>query len=608
MGHGEAQSTPSVAASPVPLASSPRICRVVYYDGEMSDADASPTNVHAREQALIGRTISGRYRIEAPIAAGGMGAVFRGEHLHMRKRVAIKILHAETEGLEGLAAQFEREAIAGAHVSHPNVAIATDFGELDDGSYFLVLEYLRGVTLAEVLEKGPLAAERAVPIARQIAAGLGAAHEMGIVHRDVKSSNIMLLEEDEQAKLIDFGFAKVPMDRMSIARSDDPLNRNDTDPDKVFGTIHYLAPEAARGMDALDGRSDLYALGIIMYEMLTGTRPFDAEKNAEIFRQHREVPPPPFVERAPMIPVPAALEAIVMRLLAKDPAERYASAEEVIAALDRVALAKPRTFQRPDVELGDIHIPPPRRTRLGGVVFLVLMLGVLAAVVWFVPAARERARALGLPLPAAEAAGETEPAARPQEVDGLGASAWTAQLLSAPKANDWAGGAKALGALAELDPSALKTIEVAKAATALVTGAAATPAATKAADDLVELLAERFGPEGVDVLYSVVEVQPAAHPAAKRAQEALKTPRARERASPPLRITLELRDAPCEGQRALFERAGAEGDARTLKVLAPLRQKPCRRGPSDPCCFQQDKALQQAVTTLTTRTAKKSGP
>ena len=163
--------------------------------------ERSPESVHAREDALIGRVISGRYRIESPIAAGGMGAVFLGEHLHMRKRVAIKILHAETEGLEGLAAQFEREAIAGAHIEHPNVASATDFGELDDGSYFLVLEYVRGVTLAEVLEKGPLAVERAVSIARQIASGLGAAHAMGIVHRDMMSGNIMLTRGDEDVEV-----------------------------------------------------------------------------------------------------------------------------------------------------------------------------------------------------------------------------------------------------------------------------------------------------------------------------------------------------------------------------------------------------------------------
>src|SRR5688572_1656741 len=117
--------------------------------------ELSPAAVDARSAAQIGRVLSGRYRIDAPIATGGMGTVFRGWHLRMRKKVAIKLLHAETEGLPELVAQFEREAIAGAHVNHPNVAIATDFGELDDGSYFLVLEYVRGVTLAELLEGGP---------------------------------------------------------------------------------------------------------------------------------------------------------------------------------------------------------------------------------------------------------------------------------------------------------------------------------------------------------------------------------------------------------------------------------------------------------------------
>lgn len=569
------------------------------YDVGVSD---SPTSVHAREAALIGRVISGRYRIESPIAAGGMGAVFLGEHLHMRKRVAIKILHAETEGIEGLAAQFEREAIAGAHVTHPNVAIATDFGELDDGSYFLVLEYLRGVTLSSVLEKGPLAVERAVHIARQTAAGLQAAHAMGIVHRDVKSQNIMLLE-DEQVKLIDFGFAKVPMDRMSVARSDDPLSNDDNDPDAVFGTIHYLAPEAAKGMDALDARSDLYALGIILYEMLTGTRPFDAKKPAEIFRLHREEPPPPFIERAPMIPVPAAVEAVAMRLLEKNPDQRFQSGDEVIAALDRVALAKPRRFVQPDVDLADIAIPPMRRSRVPQFLALLAVLAGAAGVVWFVPEVRAKVRGWGLPIPAGEAESDAPSAKTRDEVDGLGAVAWTARLLAAPKARDWSGGATALAALAELDPSALKTETVATAATAVLVGASVPPG--EESDTVFDLLSSRFGSDGLDVLYRVVETQPPAHPAAKRALEAVSRPEVLDRATPALSIALQLRHTPCEKKAALFEQAAADGDARALKVLQPLRFQPCPRGPKDPCCFRTSTELQKTITTLSERLKKK---
>lgn len=548
---------------------------------------------------LIGRTISGRYRIDAPIASGGMGAVFRGEHLHMRKRVAIKVLHAGTEGIDLLAAQFEREAIAGAHISHPNVAIATDFGELDDGSYFLILEYLRGVTLSDVIEKGPLSVERATFIARQIAAALQAVHEMGIVHRDVKSSNIMLIDGDnEQAKLIDFGFAKVPMERVSLAGDDDPLSRDDVDPDTVFGTIHYLAPEAARGNDALDSRSDLYALGVIMYEMLLGSRPFDADDNREIFRMHRAEPPPPFVERAPMIPVPAAIEAVVMRLLDKDPDARFQSGDDVIAALDRVAAAQPRKFPRQQViDTTDIVIAPQRRSRMGRFMLLLLVVGIAGGVVWYVPEVRDQLRQWGVPIPAM-AGDEADPLPTKVEVDGLGAAAWTARLLSAPKAKGWPDGAKALAALSELDPTALKADAVAKAAADVAVGAVGMPAKDPTADKVFESLMHNFGSDGLDVLYRIVDSKPKTHPAAKRAFAELRQPAQIARSSPALRVTIELRDAPCEKQGALFGRAATDGDARTLKVIKPLKSKPCRRA-DHPCCFRKNTALAGAIKKLT---------
>src|SRR5262245_16347827 len=212
---------------------------------------------------------------------GGMGAVYRGEHLLLKKRLAIKILHPEIENLPELVSRFEREAIAGAHVQHANVAAATDFGELEDGSFFLVLEYIRGHTLHHAMKQGRFEPERAVNIARQIAAALGAVHAMGIVHRDVKPRNVMLIEgEADVAKLIDFGLAKVPVDEIAESRRSSALDeaeragRRNSDGDRItdvgviFGTIAYLAPEAAYGMDAVDERADLYALGVMLYEML----------------------------------------------------------------------------------------------------------------------------------------------------------------------------------------------------------------------------------------------------------------------------------------------------------------------------------------------------
>lgn len=570
-------------------------------------ADAGPVNLDEREAAFVGQIISGRYRVGEPIATGGMGAVFRGEHLHMRKRVAIKILHAETDGILELAEQFEREAIAGAHVSHPNVAIATDFGRLDDGSFFLVQEFLRGATLAQVLEKGPLTVERTVHIAKQIAAGLHAVHAKGMVHRDVKPANVMLVEgSGDAAKLIDFGFAKVPMERMSVARADDPLRKGDNPwhRDKVFGTVGYLAPEAAQGMDAVDARSDLYALGVSIYEMLTGKRPFEADKSAELFRLHRTVPPPPFMERAPAVPIPAAIESVVMKLLAKEPAERYQTGNELIVALNRAMAGHAQPpGELPQLDVSSLELPERPRPRRGwwlGALVVVLLAG---AVVWLVPAAR---RAVGLGAsPSAVAADAAVPSAAPspQAVDGLGAAAWTARLLAAPKAQDWQGAAKALAALGQLDPTALRSEGVNKAVLAVALGTGRLPPSDATANEIFGLLSRGFGMDGLDVLYSVVDEQPPKHPAAVRAYAELRQPEALGRASIAMRVAFELRDAPCDKKEPLFERAREGGDARALKVLKQLRSRPCRAA-DDVCCFRSNERLAKTIAALEAQAKK----
>src|SRR5580692_8150560 len=230
-----------------------------------------------RATALVGQIISRRYEILELIAMGGVGAVYLAEHVHMHKHMAVKVLHPDAQGLPDIVARFEREAVAGAHISHPNVAAATDFGELDDGSFFLVLEYVRGATLRDVIKRGPLPAARAAGIAKQIAAALGATHAMGIVHRDVKPRNVMLIEgERDVVKLIDFGLAKLDLKRVSAraASRASLAEQRITTSGAVFGTIAYLAPEAALGMDTVDARADLYALGLVLYELLSGKHPF----------------------------------------------------------------------------------------------------------------------------------------------------------------------------------------------------------------------------------------------------------------------------------------------------------------------------------------------
>ncbi|WP_437966472.1 serine/threonine-protein kinase [Sorangium sp. So ce260] len=299
---------------------------------------ASDAPAESAAAQMVGTVISDRYRIVELVATGGMGAVYKAEHLLLRKWLAVKLLLPAAKGSPELTARFEREAIAGAHIQHPNIASATDFGTLPDGSRFLVLEYVRGTTLDRIIKKGPVPAPRAAEIARQIAAALAAAHERGVIHRDLKPRNVLVEHGTDAVKLIDFGLAKVPLERLSTTDAQSGGARPEpvriTLSGIVFGTLAYMAPEAAQGMECVDERSDLYALGLILYEMLTGKHPFDAIVPVELFREQCNTAPPPLRLRAPGVEVSRELEALVMRLLRKDPAERHANARALLAALD----------------------------------------------------------------------------------------------------------------------------------------------------------------------------------------------------------------------------------------------------------------------------------
>ncbi|MCC6527698.1 MAG: serine/threonine protein kinase, partial [Polyangiaceae bacterium] len=287
-----------------------------------------------RHDALVGRTIDGRYLVDRVLAKGAMGTVYLARHVRLKKRVAVKVLHPDVAGHDELALRFEREALAGGQVSHPNVAGATDFGALDDGSRYLVMEYVRGEPLRRLIDvEAPLAPERAVRIARQIAVALSAIQQRGIVHRDLKPGNVMV-GADDFVKVVDFGLAKVDDSRLSTLPTEEHEEQRLTVHGMIFGTVAYLAPESARGMEFVDARSDLYALGVICYEMLAGRHPFAAQSQAELFAQQVHDPVPPIGERAPGVTVPPALEGIVRKLLHKDPNERYEDAAALVAALD----------------------------------------------------------------------------------------------------------------------------------------------------------------------------------------------------------------------------------------------------------------------------------
>jgi eukaryotic-like serine/threonine-protein kinase len=563
--------------------------------------DRDDALAEARAAELVGTVVSQRYRIDQLLARGGMGAVYRGHHLHLKKRVAVKVLHPDTDDLPEMLARFEREAIAGAHVVHPNVAAATDFGQLEDGSHFLVLEYVSGKTLHQVIKQGPLPAARAVRIGRQLAAALQAAHAMGIVHRDVKPRNVMLVEgKGDLAKLIDFGLAKVPVDRVVENQSMRPPAASISDATRprrprldslqdskprltgvgvVVGTVAYLAPEAALGMDAVDARSDLYALGLVLYQMLAGRGPFEGDTDAALFAHQRFTPPPPFAARAPGVVVPPALEAVVMKLLAKDPAERYPSGAAVIEALDAAMGGPAATGVTPPAP------SPGMRAYLAVIVCGVAVgVGVGAALVFNRSSVGPRVAALpsappdvasapGLPVPPAEAAAPSAasatvpaaastPAPAPAPAETEASAAQRTLLLRALRVRDWKGGEAAFLDLVEHEPAAFRTPDMALAARDL----AVAVEREGFGDRLFDALTNRLGTSGLDVLYDLVATKGRAG-AALRAGEILRRAEVMERATPELRVAFALREAPCVEKLGLLDRAAAEGDGRALVVL-----------------------------------------
>jgi serine/threonine-protein kinase len=293
--------------------------------------------------SLVGQVVSGRYRIRELIGEGGMGAVYLAEHMLMRKRVALKLLHADMSRDEEVLARFKREAEAAAHVEHPNVATATDFGQTEDGSFFLVLEYVEGTSLRKVIEQGPVRAERALHVARQIALALDRAHAAGIVHRDLKPENVMLVNKGDDpdfVKVLDFGIAKVERPARDTGQ---PLTRLGT----ILGTPEYMAPEQALG-EKVGPAADLYAVGVILYEMLTGKHPFDTQDRMAILSMHIVAPVPKMSDRNPAIDVPAPIEEVVRRLLEKDAKARPPSARALIDAIESAAtqssVALPQTL------------------------------------------------------------------------------------------------------------------------------------------------------------------------------------------------------------------------------------------------------------------------
>jgi serine/threonine-protein kinase len=330
----------------------------------VSATDATPIDALPTSPLSIGDVVAERYRVKAVLGEGGMGVVYRVEHTHLRKAYALKVLLPEWSSKREMVARFEREAIAAGRIQSPHVVAATDFGRLADGSFFLVMEYVNGRTLRSVLEAeaGPLEPARALRILRGIVAALGAAHSLGIVHRDVKPENVMLVERDGQpdfVKVLDFGIAKT--DELAgggPASGTTALTRAGA----IIGTLEYMAPEQALGQ-LVDARSDLYSAGVILFEMLTGQCPFRGGAGT-MWRQH-------VVGGVPELPVDVAakvdagLGAILRRMLATSPDNRFENAMALVVALDGRASDSGRPApgpSRPPVE--PLQMTTPLAVRL----------------------------------------------------------------------------------------------------------------------------------------------------------------------------------------------------------------------------------------------------
>jgi eukaryotic-like serine/threonine-protein kinase len=285
----------------------------------------------AAPDPFLGREIlNGEFRILEKIGTGGMGSVYKANQVAMNRPVAVKILHPKLTNRKDLVSRFRREAKAMSHLSHPNTVRVLLYGELEDGSLYIVIEYLEGKNLNQLVRaEGPMPAERALPILIQVCEALEEAHRAGIVHRDMKPENVFLCTQGgltDFPKVLDFGLAKVTEREMR------PGSIMLTQEGMVFGTPEFMSPEQAQGR-TLTPSSDIYSLAVILYELLTGKLPFEARTPIEFLQLHVTARPIPLNERAPGRTFEPALADVIAHALQKKPEERYQSGGQFSAAL-----------------------------------------------------------------------------------------------------------------------------------------------------------------------------------------------------------------------------------------------------------------------------------
>jgi serine/threonine protein kinase len=281
---------------------------------------------------MIGTLAAGRYRVMKLLGEGGMGQVYLAEHVAIEKRVALKVLRAEYATKGEIVTRFQQEAISASRIKHPNVLDVFDFGQLDNGCFFLAMEFLEGNDLAdEITRRRVLDAATGIRVAMQICRALAAAHINGVVHRDMKPENVFLqrtADGEEIVKIVDFGIAQLRSKDDAVVETKRRLTRTGM----IFGTPEYMAPEQASGKHA-DLRADIYAVGIIMYEMFTGAVPFTGETFLGVLTKHLNEAPPAMDSVFPELGISPEMQAVIMRALVKDPAVRYQSMLELAQAI-----------------------------------------------------------------------------------------------------------------------------------------------------------------------------------------------------------------------------------------------------------------------------------
>ena len=308
-------------------------CQAVFRTGYRACPHDGTRLMATTTDPLIGAELAGRYVVEALLGDGGLGRVYRARHARMSRRYALKVLYGDVAYDPKVRMRFANEAEAASRLSHPNVVGVVDFGETEAGLLYLAMDLAEGSSLADVIvEHGRLPPYQAVRLFREITLGLAHAHERGLVHRDLKPENIIIERRGGQPRIVDFGLALL---------QEQQQGGRVTTGGMVIGTPHYMAPEQATG-ETIDQRTDLFSLGLVLYEMLAGVLPFEGPA-LEVARMNLTVPPPTFAARVPGLVIDPAVEALVMKLLAKRPKDRPESAQAVLTMIDRLEL--------PDAEL-----------------------------------------------------------------------------------------------------------------------------------------------------------------------------------------------------------------------------------------------------------------